>query len=111
MMEPTPRLLIYLEHAIRDGRAAKSGEARAISQRLQFIQLKEDGSAADAGPAPYLDYRPVTPEEKTATAPYVVAPWLAGQVEQRALGYAIANLGAAASRRGEAAPACRNRQG
>jgi len=87
-----PRLLIYLEHAIRDGRAAKSGEARAISQRLQFIQLKEDGSAADAGPAPYLDYRPIRPEEKTATAPYIVAPWLAGQVEQRALGYAIANL-------------------
>jgi hypothetical protein len=87
-----PRLLIYLEHAIRDGRAAKSGEARAISQRLQFIQLREDGSAADAGPAPYLDYRPLTPEKKTATAPYVVAPWLAGQVEQRALGYAIANL-------------------
>ena len=87
-----PRLLIYLEHAIRDGRAAKSGEARAISQRLQFIQLKEDGSAADAGPAPYLDYRPLTPEEKTAAAPYVLAPWLAGQVEQRALRYAIANL-------------------
>jgi hypothetical protein len=65
-----PRLLIYLEHAIRDGRAAKSGEARAISQRLQFIQLKEDGSAADAGPAPYLDYRPLTPEEKTSTAPH-----------------------------------------
>jgi superfamily II DNA or RNA helicase len=87
-----PRLLIYLEHAIRDGRAAKSGEPRAVSQRLQFIQLKEDGSAADAGPAPYLDYRPLTPEEKTAAAPHVVAPWLAGQVEQRALGYAIANV-------------------
>ena len=39
-----PRLLIYLEHAIRDGRAAKSGEPRAVSQRLQFIHLKEDGS-------------------------------------------------------------------
>src|SRR6202042_2527003 len=87
-----PRLLVYLEHAIRDGRAAKSGEARAVSQRLQFIQLKEDGSAADAGPAPYLDYRPIKPEEKEAVARYAAAPWLAGQVEQRALGYAIANL-------------------
>jgi superfamily II DNA or RNA helicase len=87
-----PRLLIYLEHAVRDGRAAKSGEPRAISQRLQFIQLKEDGSAADAGPAPYLDYRPIKPEEKEAVARYAAAPWLAGQVEQRALGYAIANL-------------------
>ena len=87
-----PRLLIYLEHAIRDGRAAKSGEARAVSQRLQFIQLKEDGSAADAGPAPYLDYRPTKPEEKTAVASFATAPWLSGQVEQRAMGYAIANV-------------------
>ena len=87
-----PRLLIYLEHAIRDGRAAKSGEARAVSQRLQFIQLKEDGSAADAGPAPYLDYRPTKPEENAAVASFATAPWLAGQVEQRAMGYAIANV-------------------
>ena len=87
-----PRLLIYLEHAIRDGRAAKSGEPRAVSQRLQFIQLKEDGSAADGGPAPYLDYRPTKPEEKAAVASFATAPWLAGQVEQRAMGYAIANV-------------------
>jgi superfamily II DNA or RNA helicase len=87
-----PRLLIYLEHAVRDGRASKSGEPRAVSQRLQFIQLKEDGSAGDAGPAPYLDYRPIAAGEKSAVAPLLAAPWLAGQVEQRALGYAIANL-------------------
>ncbi len=35
-----PRLLVYLEHAIRDGRMVKSGEQRAISQRLQFIFLR-----------------------------------------------------------------------
>ncbi len=87
-----PRLLIYLEHAIRDGRASKSGEPRAVSQRLQFIQLKEDGSAADAGPAPYLDYRPTTPEEKAIASSFAAAPWLAGQVENRAMGWAIANL-------------------
>ena len=107
-----PRLLIYLEHAIRDGRVPKSGEPRAISQRLQFIQLKEDGSAADGGPAPYLDYRPTKPEENAAVASTsLTAPWLAGQVEQRALGYAIANARAPAPRRGEAAAARRDRQG
>jgi superfamily II DNA or RNA helicase len=87
-----PRLLIYLEHAIRDGRVVKSGEPRAISQRLQFIYLKEDGSASDAGPAPYLDCRPATVEERTAVADTVSAPWLAGHVEERALGYAISTL-------------------
>lgn len=87
-----PRLLVYLEHAVRDGRVARSGEPRVISQRLQFIHLKADGSAADGGSAPYLDYRPITGEERAAVANDINAPWLAGDVEERALGHAIANL-------------------
>ncbi|HXQ45637.1 MAG TPA: DUF3883 domain-containing protein, partial [Caulobacteraceae bacterium] len=87
-----PRLLVYLEHAIRDGRTAKSGEPRAISQRLQFIHLTEDGAAADGGAAPYLDYRPITVDERALIAEALTAPWLASGVESRALGYAIANL-------------------
>ena len=87
-----PRLLLYLEHAIRDGRTAKSGEPRVVSQRLQFIHLGEDGSAADGGSAPYLDYRPITGDERALIADAVAAPWLGAGVEQRALGFAIANL-------------------
>ncbi len=87
-----PRLLVYLEHAIRDGRVVKSGEPRVISQRLQFIRLKEDGSASDAGPAPYLDCRPATAEERALVVEAVTAPWLAGHVEERAQGYAISKL-------------------
>jgi superfamily II DNA or RNA helicase len=87
-----PRLLVYLEHAIRDGRTAKSGEPRVVSQRLQFIHLKEDGTAIDGGPAPYLDCRPATPEERASVAEAVAAPWLSGRVEDRALSYAIATL-------------------
>jgi hypothetical protein len=88
----TPRLLVYLEHAIRDGRVAKSGEPRVVSQRLQFIHLREDGSAVDGGPAPYLDCRPITPEERALVAGQIDAPWLSGNVENRALAYAIATL-------------------
>jgi hypothetical protein len=87
-----PRLLTYLEHAIRDGRQTRGAEPRAISQRLQFILLSEDGSAEDGGPAPYLDCRPIAPEERDLTADAVKAPWLAADVEQRALAYAIAEL-------------------
>jgi superfamily II DNA or RNA helicase len=87
-----PRLLLFMEHAIRDGRIARSGEPRAVSQRLQFIELHESGDAIDGGPAPYLDYRPITTEERAMVAEAITAPWLSGQVEQRALGYAIANL-------------------
>ena len=87
-----PRLLLYLEHAIRDGRTAKPGEPRVVSQRLQFIHLGEDGSAADGGSAPYLDYRPITEDERALIDDAVAAPWLGAGVEQRALGFAIANL-------------------
>jgi superfamily II DNA or RNA helicase len=88
----TPRLLVYLEHAIRDGRTARSGEPRVVSQRLQFIHLGEDASAADGGSAPYLDYRPIKGDERTQIADVVNAPWLGAGVEQRAIGFAIADL-------------------
>jgi len=87
-----PRLLVYLEHAVRDARASRSGEPRVISQRLQFLFLKEDGSAVDGGPAPYLDYRPITEEERSRIAAELKAAWLAGSVEKQALGYAVASL-------------------
>jgi superfamily II DNA or RNA helicase len=87
-----PRLLAYLEHAIRDGRTVRSGEPRVISQRLQFTHLKEDGSALDGGAAPYLDYRPITAEERALISETVASPWLSAGVEDRALGYAISSL-------------------
>jgi SNF2 family DNA or RNA helicase len=87
-----PRLLVYLEHAIRDGQTVKSSEPRVISQRLQFIFLKEDGSAFEGGPAPYLDCRPITADERAAVCDAITAPWLSVGVEDRALGFAIAQL-------------------
>ncbi|MFJ5486146.1 protein NO VEIN domain-containing protein [Hansschlegelia beijingensis] len=88
----TPRLLIYLEHAIRDGRASRSGEPRVISQRLQFVFLAEDGSAFDGGSAPYLDCRPITADERALIGDVIGSDWISSGVEQRALGYAIASL-------------------
>lgn len=87
-----PRLLVYLEHAVRDARTTRSGEPRAVSQRLQFILMKQDGSAMDGGPAPYLDFRPITAEERLVVADAVSAPWLSGNVEAQALGYAVREL-------------------
>src|SRR5712692_1015525 len=86
------RLVVYLEHAIRDGRTVRSGEPRIVSQRLQFVHLTEDGAAVDGGPAPYLDCRPITPEERALVDDAITAPWLSEGIENRALGYAIATL-------------------
>lgn len=87
-----PHLLVYLDHAIRDGRTVKSGEPRVVSRRLQFITLSEDGDAADGGSAPYLDCRPIKADELVLIADTLDASWLETGVEQRALGFAIANL-------------------
>lgn len=87
-----PSLLIYLEHAVRDGRAARSGEPRVISQRLQFVALREDGTAIEAGPAPYLDYRPIDTAERAKLSDVITAPWLSGQIESKAMAHAIAHL-------------------
>ena len=54
--------------------------------------MKEDGSAIDGGPAPYLDFRPITAEERLLVADAVSAPWLSGNVEAQALGYAVREL-------------------
>ncbi len=87
-----PHLLVYLEHAVRDGRTTPSGEPRVVSQRLQFILLGADGSARDGGAAPYLDFRSATEDERSLMRDDMEAPWLAEGVERRALGHAVANL-------------------
>lgn len=57
------------------------------------MELKEDGTASSAGYAPYLDYRAPTEAERTAALPYIqTQDWLKHDVENRARGYAIAQL-------------------
>ena len=35
-----------------------------ISRRLQFVEITRDGHLVNAGAAPYLDYSPLTAEQK-----------------------------------------------
>jgi hypothetical protein len=86
------RVLFYLEHSVQDGRAGRNQQPQVISQRLQFVEYREDGSLSDAGPAPYLDYRPAKEEERQLLAPYLEAAWLTSDIESQVLGYAIQNL-------------------
>jgi len=50
------RALFYLEHAIQDARIDATGNRRVVSRELQFVEIDQQGAAASAGPAPYLDY-------------------------------------------------------
>ena len=87
-----PRILVALRHAIRDGRTVRSGQPQIISERLQFVWLDQDGRAADGGPAPYLDYRPVEDAERETIAALLDDPWLKGPLEERARTLAISDL-------------------
>jgi superfamily II DNA or RNA helicase len=64
----TPRALFYVEHAIQDARTDRSGNRRVVSRQLQFVEIAADGQARTAGYAPYLDYRPLTEEERELLA-------------------------------------------
>ena len=88
----TPRVLIALRHAIRDGRTTRNGQPQTVSERLQFVWLDSSGQAADAGPAPYLDCRPVEDSEHEAVAAILNEAWLKEPLEERALTLAITDL-------------------
>ena len=88
-----PRLLFYIEDAIQDGVVLPNGNKRIISKNVHFVELKEDGTAKNAGYAPYLDYRAATDEETEAIMDYVkTQTWLTQGVEERAQGYAISEI-------------------
>jgi len=79
----TARLLFYLEHAVVDRRLTRRGEPQVVSKRLCFIEARPDGSFRDAGAAPYLDYRPASPQELAALASDLDAPWLQSEDWER----------------------------
>jgi len=86
------RALCYLEHSIQDARTDRFGSRRMVSRRMQFVEIDEKGAPHNAGYAPYLDYRPVTDEERAMLAPVLAADWLKADLERQAVNYAVSNL-------------------
>jgi len=87
-----PRALLYLEHSIQDARTDRAGQRRIVSKRLQFVEVDESGNTTNAGPAPYLDYRPPTDAEAKALAAIPSPEWIRQNLESRAMEYAAINL-------------------
>jgi superfamily II DNA or RNA helicase len=86
------RALFYLHHAVQDGRQNRTGEQLVISERMQFVEVNAAGRVRDGGPAPYLDYRPITAAERAIVADELTASWLSRNLEAEVLGYAITQL-------------------
>jgi len=58
-----PRVLFFLQHAITDASRTRSGVERVISKRVLNVEINEAGDTHDLHYAPYLDYRPLEPED------------------------------------------------
>lgn len=87
------RLLFYVEDSVQDGVILPSGSKRVISKHIHFVEIKEDGTAANAGYAPYLDYRAAEDDEQAAVRSFLNSQrWLQTNVEDVAVGYAIGEI-------------------
>jgi hypothetical protein len=80
-----PRLLVALTQQIVDGHSP----ARTVSKRFEFVEIRRDGTAASAGSAPYLDYRPPKEDENPYIEAILAEPWLASGAEDVAVNWAI----------------------
>ena len=88
-----PSLLFYIEDSVQDGKVLTNGAKRVISKNVHFVKLHQDGTAANAGYAPYLDYRATTPEEYAVIRPFIESQeWLMRDVEERAMHYAVTEI-------------------
>ena len=85
----TPRVLVYLQHAVVDGRMVAAGARRVVSKRFEFVNVDPSGIASTAGWAPYLDYRAADPEELELLAPVIERGWVRDDLEQRALDHGV----------------------
>jgi len=88
----TPRVLFYLDSHLQDGRRDASGIRRIVSREMHFLEVYPDGSVRNAGPAPYLDYRPLEAQEKTAVAPILEEPWLKKAPSDVIMEFAVSQL-------------------
>ncbi len=97
------RALVYLEHSIQDGRTERNGRRRVVSRRVQYVEILAPQGHRDHGEvevrsggyAPYLDYRPLTPDEQSLleAQEMLCPPCLCGSdLEAQATTYAITHL-------------------
>ncbi len=111
--DPRPRVLVTLEHTLRDGVEEQGGTPRDVSRRMMYVEVKEDGSLTPMRYAAYLDYKPLAEAARAAGLPGEAAAdasaddvaaltarilahpacgWIDHTVEARAISHAIAHI-------------------
>ena len=87
----TPRLLVYLEHTVTDGRLS-GGHPQEVSKRFEYVEIDEYGEISDPGPEPYIGYAPLTPEQQEAVELDLDLSWVDSTAESNARDWAIENM-------------------
>ncbi len=89
-----PRVIFYLEHEITDAGKTRTGERRAVSRRMLYVELDSAGHARHLNYAPYLDFRPLKSTEPTIEEilgrPELT--WIQNNLETQAEAHAIARV-------------------
>jgi hypothetical protein len=87
-------VLFTLEHAIHDASLLPSGERRAISRRMLYVEMDAEGRTRHLQFAPYLDYRPLGEGEPSA-GDLLARPefaWITRELEAKAQSHAISSV-------------------
>ena len=83
-----PRVLSMVDHTVREA----GGDAKAVSRRLQFVEMEENGKVANAGWAPHLDLQPIDDFDLNLVKDVIDGQWLRNNLEGLALNHASQQL-------------------
>jgi superfamily II DNA or RNA helicase len=86
----TPRVLVYLQHTITDGRM-EQGDRKVVSRRFQFAEVTPDGDVLDPGAEPYINYAPIDDTSRQLLCD-VNLKWTDDGVDQTARSWATTHL-------------------
>jgi len=86
-----PRLLVYLDHAVTDGRQV-NGQRQTVSRRFQYVEIDRHGDATDPGTEPYIGYAPLTEDQRGLLDGHLDNEWAGHTAESAARDWAIEHL-------------------
>lgn len=81
-----PRLLVFLEHTIDDGRG------KAVSKEMQFVSIDQQGDINTYHNPPYIDYRPLAEGEWDLLSDQLDRSWITDQLTNTVKEHAVGHL-------------------
>ena len=86
-----PRLLVYLDHTITDGRQVHGGR-QVVSRRFHYVEIDRHNNTANPGGEPYLNYAPLPDDERDLLDGRLDLDWASNTAEDTARAWAIEHL-------------------